>query len=142
MVKNVWEIVSFPLLVESAEHFAEDDSPLWIQELTLLQSDNEKQIQRELKHLEEDDYLKLDHRGDSVVSITAITPKAKRAVGAWPNTETVGQAVIDALMEQIDKEQHPEKKKVLKTALSALKDVGVSGAGQFVGAALKQVAGM
>lgn len=142
MVKNVWEIISFPILVESTEYFADNDSPLWIDDLTILEPDNAEQIERELKDLAEDGYLKLDLRGDRVASITAITPKAKRAVGAWPNAETVGQAAIDALMEQIDKEQQPEKKKVLKTALAALKDVGVSGAGQFLGAALKQAAGM
>lgn len=120
----------------------DSDESLWIQQLKILDSANENRVQRELKHLEDDGYLKLDRRGDSVASITAITPKAKRAVGAWPNTETVGQAAIDALLEQIENEQRPERKKVLQTALSALKDVGVSGAGQFVGAALKQAAGM
>lgn len=142
MATNVWETIAFPLLVESNEHFMDSDESLWIQQLKILDSTNENRVQRELKHLEDDGYLKLDRRGDSVASITAITPKAKRAVGAWPNTETVGQAAIDALLEQIENEQRPERKKVMQTALSALKDVGVSGAGQFVGAALKQAAGM
>ena len=89
-----------------------------------------------------DDYLTLDSRADYVESITGVTPKAMRAAGAWPNDATVGAAVMAALESMAEQEVQPRRKKALKKTVSALSEIGVSGAGQFFGAALRQVPGL
>lgn len=144
MVKNTWDTVAYPLLERATEHFSLTDDCLWVQDLkdSALNTVDDDLIQRELKHLENDGYLTLDSRGDSVASITGVTPKAKRAAGAWPNDATVGAAVMEALGSMAEKEVQPGRKKALQKTVSTLSEIGVSGAGQFFGAALRQAAGL
>lgn len=143
MVQNTWT-VAYPILERATQYFIENDDILWLEELEdpALKEVDDELIQRELKHLEDDGYLTLDNREGLVLSITGVTPKAKRAVGAWPNEETVGAAVLSALEEMAEKEEEPERKNALRRAASTLGDIGVNGTGQFFGAALRQVAGI
>lgn len=144
MVENTWDTVAYPLLQRATEHFAENDNCLWIADLedAALDAAQDAIVQRELKHLENDGYLTLDRRADSVSSITGVTPKAKRAAGAWPNDATVGAAVMIALENMAEKEAQPERKNALQKTIATMSDIGVSGAGQFFGAALRQAAGI
>jgi hypothetical protein len=41
-----------------------------------------------------------------------------------------------------EKETQPERKKALRKTISTMSEIGVSGAGQFFGAALRQAAGI
>lgn len=144
MLKNTWNSLAYPLLEQATQHFIESDEQLWLQSLTApaIEDGGDDMLQRELKHLEDDGYLALDWRGDAAVGITGVTPKAKRACGAWPSDETVGTAVVDALEELAQKEDSPERKSSLRSSATALREIGVSGAGQLFGATLRQAVGL
>lgn len=144
MVTRTWDTVAYPILERATQHFIGNDDILWLRELEepTLDGVDDDLIQRELKHLEEDGYLTLDDRGGLVVSITGITPKAKKACGAWPNETTVGTAVVEALEEMAEKEESPDRRNVLRRTASTMREIGIRGTGQFFGAALRQVAGL
>lgn len=143
MIENTWDTVAFPLLERAAKHFTGSDNKLWMSELTDTPFDaiDDALMQREIKQLEDDGYLKLDRRAGHVTAINGVTAKAKRTVGEWPNDETVGAALISAFEKMAEKEDHPERRKALRQAAASVGEIGVSGFGQLFGAVLRQLSG-